>query len=92
VTGSIEHALTCVMAAKDAAKKLKSSRLKMPYGFDYARWMAQLVDDDVLTREEADLLETANEATLTVINVDDFPNDFRQGGSVEVASALKKSA
>lgn len=92
VTGSIEYALTCVMAAKDAAKKLKATRLKKPYGYDHAGWMTQLVADNVLTRDEADLLETANEATLTVINVDDFPNDFRQGGVVEVASALKKSA
>ena len=81
-----------VVAANDAARKLKKTRLKMPYGYDYAKWMSELVSDDVLTREEADLLEDAHTATTTVINVDDFPNDFRQGGTVEVASALQKSA
>ena len=92
VTGSIEYALSCVVEAKDAAKKLKKTRLKMPYGYDHASWMAELVSDEVLTQEEADLLETANSATLTVINVDDFPNDFRQGASVESTDELQKSA
>jgi len=92
VTGSIEHALLCVVAAKDAAKKLKKTRLKMPYGYDHAKWMTELVSDGVLTQDEADLLAAANEATLTVINVDDFPNDFRQGSTSENASALQKSA
>ncbi len=92
VTGSIEHALACVVAANDAARKLKKTRLKMPYGYDHAGWMAELVSDEVLTQEEADLLETAHAATLTVINVDDFPNDFRQGASLEKADELQKSA
>jgi len=64
----------------------------MPYGYDHAGWMAELVSDEVLTQEEADLLETANAATLTVINVDDFPNDFGQGASSENASDLQKTA
>jgi len=64
----------------------------MPYGYDHARWMQKLVSDEVLTQEEAELLETANAATLTVINVDDFPNDFRQGASSENSGKLQKSA
>lgn len=92
VTGSIEYALGCVIAAADAAKKLKETRLKLPYGYDYAQWMNELVSDDIITREEADLLEKANTASMTVINVDDFPNDFRQGASAENQDSLKKSA
>jgi len=92
VTGSIEHALTCVMAASDAAKKLKESRLKQPYGYDYEQWMTQLVKDEVITRDEADLLEKANTASMTVINVDDFPNDFRQGASKSEQDSMQKSA
>jgi len=91
VTGCIEHALHCVVAAQDAARKLKKTRLKMPYGLDHAAWMRQLVADDVLTSDEAELLNKAHEATQTVIAVDDFPNDFRQGASV-ATDAMKKSA
>jgi len=92
VTGCIEHALNCVMAADDAARKLKQTRLKMPYGYDYSQWMNKLVDDDVLTQEEAQLLTTANVATTKVINVDDFPNEFLQGASKTDLDALQKSA
>ena len=81
VTGSIEYAFNCTIAAADAERKLKQSRRKQPYDQTYDDWMQSLVDDKVLTKAEAELIKTAAEATHKVIMVDDFPNDFMQGGA-----------
>lgn len=78
-TGSIEHALKAVLAAEDAERKLKSSGRSRPYEMDYDSWVQQLATEGVLTSDEAGLLRTAADATTTVIQVDDFPNDVRQG-------------
>jgi acyl-CoA dehydrogenase len=92
VTGCIEHALRLVVAADGAARKLKDTRLKQPYGVSYADWMTQLVADDVLTADETKLLIEAYDATQTVINVDDFSNDFAQGLSNTRSEDMKRSA
>lgn len=81
VTGCIEHAFNCVIEAADAQRKLKKTRLKRPYDLNYEQWMAKLVEDKVLEQGEVDLLLKAEKATHTVIMVDDFPNDFRQGAA-----------
>jgi len=82
-TGAIEYALDCVMAAADAARKVKDSRIKQPYGVEYAEWLQQLVTDEVIDASEATLLETAAHATHTVVMVDDFPNECVQSGTSE---------
>ena len=79
VTGSIEYALRCVLAAEDAERKLKQSRQQRPYNLDYEGWLQQLVKDAVLEEAEATLLVTADKATQRVVDVDDFPNEIGQG-------------
>jgi acyl-CoA dehydrogenase len=94
VTGSIEYALECVMAAKDAEKKIKDSRLKKPYNIEYPAWLEQLAADGVIDNSEIELLIKLADATQKVVRVDDFPNNFAQGGvSVEAnESTSQKSA
>ena len=79
VTGSIEYALRCVLAAEDAERKLKQSRQQRPYNLDYEGWLQQLVKDAVLEEAEATLLVSADKATQRVVDVDDFPNEIGQG-------------
>ena len=78
VTGSIEHALRCVLAADTAERKLKKSRQKQPYNMDYPLWLQKLVSEDVLNQEDVEMLLKADEATRHVVMVDDFPNDVMQ--------------
>jgi len=59
VTGCIEYALECTVAAAEAARKLKKSREQRPFDADYATWMKQLVDKGVIDQDEAGLLEKA---------------------------------
>jgi len=79
VTGCIEFAMKSVIAAGPAERKVKESGRKIPYDMDYASWLQQLSADSVITAEEAELLLTSSVATKRVIDVDDFPNDVKQG-------------
>jgi acyl-CoA dehydrogenase len=87
VTGSVEYALRCVLSADAAERKLKETRRQQPYGMDYATWLQQLTAENVLSKEEANLLLASADATRRVVMVDDFPNDMLQG-----ATAGKRSA
>jgi len=82
LTGSVEYALRCVLAADPVERKLKDARRKRPYGVDYATWMQQLSAEGVLTQNDVDALMLAEEATRRVIMVDDFPNDMQQSAAV----------
>ncbi len=92
VTGCLEYALKCVMAAAPAARKLKKSRAKQPYGTSYEQWLEQLQAQDILDNLEVDLLKVAYDASQTVISVDDFPRDFLQGANAQVSEPMQKSA
>ena len=83
VTGSVEHALGLVLAAEPIERKLRTGRHRQPWGTTYADWVRSLVADGVVETEEGDALVAAAEATRRVIMVDDFPNDFLQGGAAE---------
>lgn len=86
VTGSVEHALRCVLAAEPAERKLKDANRSQPYGMDYPTWLQQLTVENVLNKEEAELLVRAADATHRVVMVDDFPTDMRQGAIAGSAS------
>ena len=81
VTGSVEHALRCVLAADSAERKLKKTRRQQPYGVDYSTWLQQLTAEGVISRDEADLLLAAMQATRRVVMVDDFENDMLQAAN-----------
>jgi len=82
-TGAIEYALDCVIAAAPAERKVKDSRIKQPYGVEYADWLQQLVADDIIDADEANLMEVAARATHTVVMVDDFANEGLQSGTID---------
>lgn len=92
VTGSIEYALRCVLNADAAERKLKQTRRQQPYGMDYATWLQQLTAEEVLTRDEVELLLTAAAATHRVVMVDDFPNDMLQSSATSGAAATTQTA
>ncbi|MEE9333459.1 MAG: acyl-CoA dehydrogenase [Granulosicoccaceae bacterium] len=94
VTGKIEYALMCVMDAKEAEKKIKDSRLKKPYDIEYEPWLEQLASDGVIEKDEVAKLVKLADATREVVAVDDFPNDFAQGGVIadKGDADIKKSA
>jgi len=83
VTGSIEHALGAVVQADPVERKLRVARRRQPWGVEYATWVQTLLAEGVIEAGEDKLLVAAAEATRRVIMVDDFPNDFPQGGSSE---------
>ena len=85
VTGCLDYALECTVAAADAARKLKKSREQRPFDADYPTWLKQLVEKGVIDQAEAGLLETAEIASRKVIMVDDFPNDFRHGAMTNLS-------
>jgi len=87
-TGSIEHALKMVLAAEPAERKLKETKRAKPYGIDYQTWLQQLTAENVIDSAEAEVLLRAAVATRRVVDVDDFPNDVKQGatGSVKAAA------
>ncbi len=91
VTGSLEYALRCVLAAESAERKLKETRRQQPYGMDYTTWLQQLTAEEVLTREDGELLLAAASATHRVVMVDDFPNDMSQSASGAKVQAVEGS-
>ena len=90
VTGSIEHALRAVLAADEAERKLRTARSRQPWGVEYAEWLRQLVTEGVIDEDDSARLSAAAVATRRVIMVDDFPNDFLQGGKVEAAQTASE--
>ena len=92
VTGSVEYALRCVLAADAAEQKLKATRRQQPYGMDHDTWLQQLSAENVLEADEVTLLLKAAEATRRIVAVDDFPNDMRQGARVGVKSETSEKA
>lgn len=81
VTGCLDYALECTIAAAEAHRKVRKSRENCPYDANYETWMQQLVAKGIIDNNEAELLVKADKAAYKVIMVDDFPNDFAQGGS-----------
>ena len=90
VTGSIEHALRAVLAADEAERKLRTARCRQPWGVEYADWLRKLVADGIIDEDDSARLSAAAVATRRVVMVDDFPNDFLQGGKVEAAQTASE--
>lgn len=91
VTGSVEYALACVLAADEAERKIKSARRTLPYDTDYDAWLQQLSAEKIITSDEAGLLSKAAAATLKVVMVDDFPNDVMQGALPDQGHLARKT-
>ena len=71
--GRVQHAFNAVIAAKDAEHKLKKARIFPPKLGQPDSWLDVALAQDVITEEEASLIEQAYAATQDAIMVDDFP-------------------
>lgn len=80
VTGAVEHALLATIAAEDAERTLRASGRRQPWNLERTAWLQSLVGEGVLSQTEATLLVDAENAMQRIIQVDDFPHDFAQGG------------
>ncbi|MDJ0957295.1 MAG: acyl-CoA dehydrogenase [Arenicellales bacterium] len=70
--GCLEDALHKVLAADPIRRRLKSKGEALPPRVDYEVWIEGLVKDEVITVQDAAVLNQAYKATLNVIAVDDF--------------------
>ncbi|MDZ7843028.1 MAG: acyl-CoA dehydrogenase [Gammaproteobacteria bacterium] len=75
VIGSLEDALRKVVDVEPLLRKLRDQgqRFEHAPGNEYRDWVEELVNEDLVTRDDADKLMAAREATLKVIAVDHFP-------------------
>lgn len=75
VIGSLEDALRKVIAVEPLLKKLREQghRFEHAPGNEYADWVEEMADEELVTRSEADNLLAARAAMLEVIAVDHFP-------------------
>jgi len=70
--GRMDDAYTKAMIAKPIRARLRKMGLRQPEQVDYADWLSQLVKDEKITEEEKQSLLIADEAVMSVIQVDDF--------------------
>ena len=71
--GCVQYAFHAVAAAYEAEKKLKKARISPPELGRPHNWLEDAVEQGVITKEEARLVEEAHKATREAIMVDDFP-------------------
>jgi len=74
-TGRLVHAMTLTIRAEPIERKLRSQGKQHRPDQSYENWLAVLVSEQVLNREEADVLLDARQAVRNAIMVDDFPAD-----------------
>jgi acyl-CoA dehydrogenase len=72
ITGRLEVALQKVLQADPIEKRLRAKKLFKPALMKQQQWLQLLVEDDEITRQDADLLLEAQAATRAVIMVDEF--------------------
>jgi len=74
-TGRLKHAMALTIRAEPIERKLRDKGEMHRPDQSYESWLEALVNQQVLNREEADLLLTARSAVRNAIMVDDFPAD-----------------
>lgn len=80
ITGKLEVAMKIVIKADPIEKHLRAKHQVKPDLQDYDEWLAELVSADVISRQDADLLKQARDATRDVIMVDEFaPGELASG-------------
>jgi len=71
----LQHAMTMTIRAEPIERKLRDKGKVHRPDQAYEDWLDELVNEQTLNREEADLLLTARSAVRAAIMVDDFPAD-----------------
>jgi len=81
VTGRMENAFIKVIAATDADKKIRQALKKgiLENKLDYTELVSDAVEKDVVTLEEAKLLQEATDARWDAIQVDAYPPSWFSG-------------
>ncbi len=84
ITGKLEVAMKKVILADPIEKRLRSKKCIKPDLYSNLQWWDELVSDDVITEQEADILRQGAEATREVIMVDEFVTGELESGTVSV--------
>jgi len=82
ITGKLEDALQKVLLADPVEKRLRAGQYNKPDLEDFDDWLNTLVDDQVISQQEAELLRLSRAATQAVIMVDEFrPGELESGST-----------
>ncbi len=74
----IDDALIKIITAEHIERKVYRELRGIDSGFnDMSSMIYAAIEKNIITQEEADLLQTAEKARSDVIKVDDFPGDFK---------------
>ncbi len=87
VAGRVEHALTRAIAAEPVERKLRQAGAVQPPELDLTQWTSHLVDEGLISAEEADVLREAHTAVRAAIMVDDFAASAARGEESAPAAA-----
>jgi acyl-CoA dehydrogenase len=72
VTGRMDDALEKYVAAEPLLRKLRKDGVRVPEYVSIDQWLAELVETEVLSGDDAQVVLASHEATSNVIQVDDF--------------------
>ncbi|ATX81593.1 acyl-CoA dehydrogenase [Mariprofundus ferrinatatus] len=79
MTGRLHHAMALTIQVEPIEKRLHKAGIIYTPDHSYSDWIAMLVKDQTINREEGDLLMAAKAAVRNAIMVDDFPIDMWGG-------------
>ena len=89
--GVVLDAFDKVLAASDAEDKLRKALGIAVDPNTYEELVTQGLADGVISQEEARLVRAAEEASLRVIAVDDFPREYVEPGYVADKTSVAKA-
>ncbi len=81
VIGCLDVGLHKVLAADPARRKLRAARVEQPPHVAFEDWLKQLIEQGVISEDDAVALTDAHQATRKIITVDAFEPGERQLGS-----------
>ncbi len=92
ITAQLEEALTLSIESYDLRKRLKKAGHQQDADVGFEDWLKALQSDQVITKEEADLLSRTREITKSVIDVDDFSQEIAGAKSETGRPAVRGAA
>ena len=90
VTGCLEDALLKVVQAEPIERRLRTGRQVKSDLQSYPQWIESLVEQQIITEGEAEILQAARTATRKAIMVDDFTPQELTGTSTASRGRSKK--
>jgi len=92
ITSQLEEALTLSIESYDLRKRLKKAGHQQEADIGFDDWLSALQADEVITKEESDLLRRNRDVTQKVIDVDDFPQEYAGASANSERPAVKGAA